>query len=245
MIGLFVLLAVSLTLAALYITGVIRPPLLAKALASCAFAAVGAWALFVLPLTGGGGFSGGNAGAVSGGDAAAATGITTFRLLIFIGLAAGVAGDVLLELFGQEDKRFFLGVAAFFAGHALYVAAFFTVDASAALTALLCAFPVAALLTAISARFLTFKGAQRLILLVYLFALCFMCAFAWVILIRRGTVPFALLAPGALLFLLSDTSLGFMLFGSETVKRRTKLLGVICLTTYYLAQNLIALSIAF
>ena len=251
MTGLFVLLAVSLTLAALYITGTIKPPLLAKTLSSCAFAAVAAYALFILPLFAQGTDLAAASAAAQGTDLAAR--LSPFRILIFAGLLAGVAGDILLEIFDKNDRRFFLGVAAFFAGHALYVAAFFNVDAAAAPLALLCAFPAAALLTVLSAKLLTFQGARRLILLGYMFALSFMCAFAWVILIRQGLAgiagqhraAFAMIAPGAILFLVSDTSLGLQLFGNEKLTRHSRLLGTICLITYYLAQNLIALSTAF
>ncbi len=263
MAGLFVLLAVSLTLAALYITGTIKPPLLAKTLSSCAFAAVAAYALFILPLFAQGTDLAAASAAAQGTDLAAASAnaqgtdlaarLSPFRVLIFAGLLAGVAGDILLEIFDKNDRRFFLGVAAFFAGHALYVAAFFNVDAAAAPLALLCAFPAAALLTVLSAKLLTFQGARRLILLGYMFALSFMCAFAWVILIRQGLAgiagqhraAFAMIAPGAILFLVSDTSLGLQLFGNEKLTRHSRLLGTICLITYYLAQNLIALSTAF
>ncbi len=232
MIGFFVILAVALVLAALYISGVIKPPLLAKTLSSVAFVALGAYALFV---------PGGRVWGAQG----AGTEFTPFRVLVFCGLCFGALGDVLLELFDENDKRFFLGVGAFFVGHALYVASFFRVDSSSAWIALLCAFPIAAILTVLSARLLTFEGARRLILMTYMFALSFMCAFAWVILIRRGDAPFRLIAPGAMLFLLSDSSLGLQMFGNASLARHRRLLGTICLITYYLAQNLIASSLAF
>lgn len=244
MIGFYIILAAGIILAGLYISGVIRPPLLAKALASCAFVALGAWALFAVGGSGGAAPGAGGPAAQAAAEAGAAADFTPARLLIFFGLVSGALGDILLELFGAADKRFFLGVGAFFIGHALYVASFFCVDASSAWIALLCAFPVAALLTVLSARLLTFEGAWRLLLLGYMFALSFMCAFALVILFRTGNISFRLIAPGALLFLLSDTTLGLQLFGTEKIRRRSRLLGIICLATYYPAQLLIAASLA-
>lgn len=228
MLGFYIILAAGIVLAGLYISGVIRPPLLAKALASCAFVALGAWALFTLGASGG----------------TAAANFTPARLLLFFGLVSGALGDILLELFGPADKRFFIGVGAFFLGHALYVASFFCIDASSALIAILCSFPVAATLTILSAHLLTFEGARRLLLLVYMFALSFMCTFAWVILIRTGNIPFFFIAPGALLFLASDTFLGLQLFGTDKLRRHSRLLGILCLATYYPAQLLIAASLA-
>lgn len=242
MIGFFVILTIALTLAALYITGVIKPPLLAKTLASLAFVALGAYALFV---PGGRVWADLSASTEAAASSEAGLVFTPFRILLFCGLCFGSLGDVLLELFDEKDKRFFLGVGAFFIGHALYVASYFQIDAGSAWIALLCAFPITALLTILSARLLTFEGARRVLLLTYMFALSFMCSFAWVILIRRGLAPFRLIAPGAILFLLSDSSLGLQMFGNEKLANHRRLLGAICLITYYLAQNLIASSLAF
>ena len=232
MAGFFVILAASLVLAALYITGSIKPPLRAKAAASLAFVVLGLYTLIA---------PGGRVWAAS----ATGPGIDPFRLLLFCGLCCGALGDVLLELFDSKSKLFFAGVGAFFVGHVLYVAAFFRVDGPAAWIGLLCAFPMAAILTVLSARLLTLQGARRLILLTYMLALSFMCAFAWVILIRRGAAPFRLIAPGGTLFLLSDSALGLRMFGNEKLSKHRRLLGTICLITYYLAQNLIAASMAF
>ena len=208
MAGFFVILAASLVLAALYITGSIKPPLRAKAAASLAFVVLG---LYTLIAPGGRVWAAPSTG----------PGIDLFRLLLFCGLCCGALGDV------------------------LYVAAFFRVDGPAAWIGLLCAFPMAAILTVLSARLLTFQGARRLILLTYMLALSFMCAFAWVILIRSGAAPFRLIAPGGTLFLLSDSVLGLQMFGNEDLAKHRRLLGTICLITYYLAQNLIAASMAF
>ena len=227
-----VLLILSLSLAAQYVAGVIKPPLLAKTLASLAFVALGAYSLFA-----------------PGGIGPLSTQIGwhlshPFYVRLFCGLVAGALGDVLLELFDSKNKLFFLGVGAFFIGHVLYVAAFSYIDHSAAWIALLCAFPVAAVLTVLSARLLTFEGPRRLILLCYMFALSFMCAYAWTILIRGGNTPFLLIAPGATLFLVSDTTLGLQLFAGDRLAQHRRLLGTICLITYYLAQNLIAVSVS-
>ena len=245
MLGFYTILTAGIVLAGLYISGVIRPPLLAKALASCAFVALGAWALFALGASGGTA-PGAGAPGLNGteGPGAAAANFTPARLLLFFGLVSGALGDILLELFGPADKRFFIGVGAFFLGHALYVASFFCIDASSALIAILCSFPVAATLTILSAHLLTFEGARRLLLLVYMFALSFMCTFAWVILIRTGNIPFFFIAPGALLFLASDTFLGLQLFGTDKLRRHSRLLGILCLATDYPAELLIAASLA-
>lgn len=230
MVIFIIILTLSLSLAALYIAGVIKPPLLAKSLASLAFVVLGAYALFA---------PGGNVWRL-----ASVEEFSVFRILLFCGLVAGALGDVLLELFDSKSKLFFLGVGAFFIGHVLYVTAFFSVDAPAAWIALLCAFPVASVLTIVSARLLTFEGPRRLILLCYMFALSFMCVYAWTVLIRSGSAPFLLIAPGATLFLASDTTLGLQLFGNDRLAQHRRLLGTVCLITYYLAQNLIAVSIA-
>ena len=82
MAGFFVILAASLVLAALYITGSIKPPLRAKTAASLAFVVLGLYTLIA---------PGGRVWAAS----ATGPGIDPFRLLLFCGLCCGALGDVL------------------------------------------------------------------------------------------------------------------------------------------------------
>lgn len=228
----WVFLSVSLVLATLYITGVIKPPVLAKGIASAAFVALGVFAFA----------SGGNAD----------PDVYAFRWLIVTGLVLGALGDVLLELGNKKQLLFLLGVASFFLGHAAYIAAGITVgDPHVALLALVATLPIAAVLTSLSVCLLTLSGAMRFALMGYVFTLSYMTTFAWFKFFTFSASPYYLIAPGATLFLISDVVLGIRMFGKrsdpkfggQSLERRNRILGAICLVTYYLAQNAIALSL--
>jgi uncharacterized membrane protein YhhN len=155
-----------------------------------------------------------------------------YRAAILAGLAFSLAGDVLLML---PADRFVAGLAAFFAAHLCYVAAFLSGGPPhlplAVLLALL-AF-AAVLLRALAA------GAGRLLPLVSLYAGA-LAAMAWVAVGRwmdLHTPGAAAAALGACLFVLSDSALAVDRFG-----RRFHAAQALVLSTYYAAQWLIATS---
>ncbi len=211
-----ILLFISAVLAVLYITCRLSPPLLAKTLASLAFTVLGGYLLLY-------------------------GGVTLSRALIASGLLAGAVGDVLLERYGPEDRRFLLGAGAFLFGHLFYIAAFAAVSPATCLIAFPAACAAALLLALILLPRLTLKGRFRAAMLFYLLILTAMTSCAAAVLIRTGKASFFLSAPGALLFLGSDTALGLRMFGKE----KRPFLGTLCLVTYYAAQNLIAFSLYF
>jgi uncharacterized membrane protein YhhN len=125
--------------------------------------------------------------------------------LLAVALAAHAAGDLLLEI------AFLAGVAAFFAGHLLYIALFWrrrlTLDEVGAARKLglgLIALVAALFVVVLAPRL---RGAMAIAVPLYAAALAAMCGAAW--LCRRGR-PWV--AAGATLFLASDALLSLQLF---------------------------------
>ncbi|MDB4952429.1 MAG: YhhN-like protein [Gemmatimonadetes bacterium] len=155
-----------------------------------------------------------------------------YRGAIFAGLAFSLVGDVLLML---PADRFVAGLAAFFAAHVCYVAAFLSGGRpNLPLTVLLALLAFAAVLLRVLAA-----GAGRLLPLASLYAGA-PAAMAWVAVGRwmhLGTPGAATAAVGACLFVLSDSALAVDRFG-----RRFHGAQALVLSTYYAAQWLIATS---
>ncbi len=120
----------------------------------------------------------------------------TMRALVAAGLAASLAGDLLLV---DAERGFLAGLASFLVAHLLYVAAFLRGVPLA--PAAPCAAGYLALGVALCAWLWPRLGKLRAPVAVYALALVSMCAAAC----ARGAADRSLVAPiGATLFLLSD-----------------------------------------
>ncbi|MBK8254463.1 MAG: lysoplasmalogenase [Polyangiaceae bacterium] len=146
------------------------------------------------------------------------------------GLFLGAVGDVFLEI---SKNLFVAGLVAFLLGHIAYVIAFF-LDEKRLKPALL--IPPLALGGLVIWQLWPGLGALKVPVVVYMFVIC---AMAWRAAARlsmtRGDTVWAL--AGAVLFLISDSTLGFHRFGGSFPGARA-----VILVTYWAAQMCIALS---
>ena len=178
---------------------------------------------------------------------------SAYALFVLLGLTASFWGDFFLQLEDQE-KYFVVGVFCFMAAHLLYITAF-----SLAAERLLPGHPFlsfwqAAALAAIIAGLLVMIFTARLklgkllvpgVLYIAAISLMFVKAvslglFAFFSLpALTGTAALVTLCLGALLFIVSDTVLVFIVFGGRNTLRMT----AVNLYTYFIAQTLFAAGI--
>lgn len=175
------------------------------------------------------------------------------------GLALGMAGDLLLHALTTKMWPFILGVVAFLVGHIYYIMAiqraiYTTGFHKGAFTwyeiLIVAAIVVMALVYSIKTSAFKRKGAMTYGLLAYGVVLAIMLAKAIRYVIGEiaygvndNMVMVALtVGLGALLFFLSDASLGIILVSDKPCKRGMRIFNII---TYYAAQVLLAASIFF
>ena len=192
--------------------------------------------------------------------AAKATGNNTlFADYMIWGLVFGMAGDLLLHALTTKMLPFILGVVAFLVGHIFYIMALqraiYTVGFSAAAFTwyeilIVLAIIVIAVIYCIKTDAFKRKGAVTYGLLAYgvVLAIMFAKAMRYVVgVIAYGTNDHMLMISltvglGAVLFFLSDASLGIILTSDKPCTRGMRIFNI---TTYYLAQVLLAASIFF
>lgn len=192
--------------------------------------------------------------------AAKATGNNTlFADYMVWGLVFGMAGDLLLHSLTDKKWPFVLGVVAFLIGHIFYIMAiqraiYTTGFSTAAFTwyeiLIVFAILVIAVIYCIKTDAFKRKGAMIYGLLAYgvVLAVMFAKALRYVVgVIAYGTNDNMLMISltvglGAVLFFLSDASLGIILSSDKPCKRGMRIFNI---TTYYLAQVLLAASIFF
>jgi len=167
-----------------------------------------------------------------------------FARLICIGLCFGALGDILLNLrfvFPQIGQKIFLaGVAAFLAGHILYLAALIPLSDNL-LPCLIIGVLAAAALLAWIFKTLTVKLAFKIFGVLYIGAIVLMTSIAIGNVMTAPATAAWMHAIGAVLFTLSDIVLIFNTFGSE----QKFSLRITNLSLYYLGQLLIAFSLFF
>ena len=173
---------------------------------------------------------------------AAKAGGSAYAVLAVLALAAGAAGDTLLQLSecrrDWRDGLFMAGLIAFLLGHVLYIAAFMTAvrttfwqfGAAAVMFAVLYALQFPAKI-----RLGNMKGP------VYAYAavITLMAAYAFSCATHGSAAMAALVVPAGAMFLVSDAVLAEMLYGPK----RTGRMEILNLVTYYGAQILLAFSI--
>ena len=158
----------------------------------------------------------------------------TYKALILAGLCFSLAGDVFLML---PDDRFVAGLVSFLIAHLLYIAAFvslggFQLDGFAFLIYF-------AYGTVMLSRLWPGLGSLRLPVLLYMAVILVM---GWQALALWRTAPSVgalSVAIGAALFVLSDSVLAYGRFRRPFPAERA-----VVLSTYYVAQALIAVSVA-
>lgn len=150
---------------------------------------------------------------------------------IFLGLMAGLLGDVLLTF----PRYFTAGLGAFLIGHIFYIAAFYQ-DEELRYAWLFFLVPWVIVMSFILIRSLLKQGRTFLAVPVFIYVM----VSATMILFAAAPVgkePFPLLVPAALFFGFSDAVLAINRFVKPFAAAQ-----VIILSTYFLAQTLIAVS---
>ena len=163
---------------------------------------------------------------------------------VFIGLILGAVGDILLNLRfvfeKQGQKIFLLGIAAFLAGHILYLAALIPHSRNL-LTCVIIGAVIAAAILAYIFKTMDVKPAFKAFGILYIGAVVIMTAIAVGNLISTPATTTWLYAVGAVLFTVSDVVLIFNTFG-ETTRFSLRITN---LSLYYLGQLLIACSLFY
>lgn len=169
---------------------------------------------------------------------------TQFAKPVFIGLILGAVGDILLNLrfvFEKNGQKIFLlGIAAFLAGHILYLVALIPQSESLWLCIIIGAIVAAAILAYIF-KTMEVKAAFKIFGIFYIGAVVIMTAIAIGNLIANPATTTWLYAIGAVLFTVSDIVLIFNTFGT-TQKFSLRITN---LSLYYVGQLLIACSLFF
>ncbi len=197
---------------------------------------------------------------------------TQYANLIILGLIFGMLGDVLLHWLKGTILTFASGVILFLVGHMFYISAFDEAirpgSCEAAITARTVTLIAGALVIIAIAAFLlikkVFKGREYYILAAIIYgavlfsmlAKAIECAIvAWefyepgvafvVGKLEEWQVAMIAVLGGSILFVISDLLLGFMIQREHGVKAKepVKLLRIINIYTYYIAQVVFALSI--
>jgi uncharacterized membrane protein YhhN len=159
--------------------------------------------------------------------------LTFYKIAILTGLTFSLIGDMFLIF----DKKLFLpGLIVFLLAHFCYVAAFYQLPTGP--NALYSAVPFV-LFFALFMRILWYSlGAMKIPVIIYALTICTMGRFAMNRFLNLETTDAALAFAGALIFIVSDSFLAYDRF-KKPIPRKD----IFILSTYFLAQWLIALSI--
>jgi uncharacterized membrane protein YhhN len=159
-----------------------------------------------------------------------------YQSMIVAGLSCSLIGDIFLML---PSDRFIQGLVSFLLAHLCYIAAFFTGFTGATKVSALASLILFVLYAGLMMRVLLphLKG-LKIPVLVYMLLIMLM---GWQALLRSssaGSAGSKLAFAGALLFIASDSILALNRF-----KRSFKSAQFLILSTYFIAQTLIALSV--
>ncbi len=153
-------------------------------------------------------------------------------LLVLLGLLFSLLGDSLLMF----PKRFLLGLVSFLLTHLAYTAAFYTGFTSSGLMFLV--LPLAIYGLIVLGLLWRDLAALKLPVIVYMLAILFMAYQAGERYLALRDIASLLAFVGTLVFAMSDSLLAF-----DKFKRSFKLAQPLVLSSYYVAQWLIALSL--
>ena len=165
--------------------------------------------------------------------ASAAHASPAYRAYILAGLAASLAGDVLLML---PKKPFVAGLACFLIAHGFYILAFLPAPGHRVAPVLMLPFLVLGLL--VFRTLVPVLGRMKFPVLIYVAAITAMACLAAARFVDLGGTRTLLAFAGAIFFLASDSVLAYDRFVG-----RFRAAQLIILGTYFPAQLLIALSV--
>lgn len=178
---------------------------------------------------------------------------TSFATNMIWGLALGMVGDILLHSLTTNMLPFIIGVVAFLVGHIFYIVAL--QDAILAVgysegafvwyeIAIVATILVLALIYGLKTNVFKRKGAMAYGLVVYGLVLATMLAKAVRCVVdtyasgaENALMVLLTVGVGALLFVMSDLSLGVILSDDKPAKRGMRIFNI---ETYYIAQMLLA-----
>jgi uncharacterized membrane protein YhhN len=159
--------------------------------------------------------------------------LARYKYAIVAGLACSLAGDILLML---PSDRFVAGLVSFLIGHLFYITAFTSGTGFGFSFWLPAPFVV---FGAVMFRILSpHLGKMKLPVVAYMSVILVMAWQAWERLIQTGQIAALLASVGAVLFVVSDSTLALGKFRGRFRSARA-----VALSTYYAAQWLIALSV--
>ena len=158
---------------------------------------------------------------------------SAYKILIIVGLIFSLIGDIFLML---PKDRFVAGLVSFLLAHISYLIAF-AGDAQNVMTPWL-AVPFLLYALAFYVYMAPDLGRRRIPVLIYTIVISSMAWAAWDRWLRLGGTGSLLAAIGAAAFLISDSSLAYNRFHKEHHWGQ-----LLTLSSYYLAQTLIALSV--
>ncbi len=166
--------------------------------------------------------------------------------LICIALMFGFCGDVFLgikEIAPTFKKKLVpIGTGYFLIGHVFQMLAFISLYGMKWLTLICFGGGILLAFIIIKAAKMQLKGAFAVLLCVYYGMLIWKVGFAAALVMQEAIAANIMALVGACLFLISDTCLGFLYF---TPIKKKNLFVTAELSTYYPAQILLAMSVAF
>lgn len=182
---------------------------------------------------------------------------STYAVIMIVGLVFGWLGDLFLHL-NTSQKAFATGFSCFLVGHIVYISAYVrTLPIVKADYNHFNIYEIAVSLFILVLGLVSLKAFKVDLHLRILKISCFIYGMLligmfvkasslglnfWLNGGKYGIVAFLVLSIGSLCFMLSDASLGIIMFGGQ---KRNKPLKVFNIATYFLAQSLLASSILF
>jgi uncharacterized membrane protein YhhN len=182
---------------------------------------------------------------------------STYAIIMLVGLVFGWLGDLFLHL-NDTAKSFAIGFCSFLVGHIVYITAY--IKTLPVMKADYNPYNIYEIAVSVSIFILgivlikVFKVDIHSVVLkigCFIYGLLLIGMFVkasslglnfWLNGGKYGILAFLVLSIGSLCFMLSDASLGIIMFGGQ---KRNKPLKVFNIATYFLAQSLLASSILF
>ncbi len=182
---------------------------------------------------------------------------STYAVMMLVGLVFGWLGDLFLHL-NNSAKAFAMGFSSFLIGHIVYIAAYVKalpklnseyshlnlIEIAIGVGIFVVGFILAVKFKVdFSTRILKIAVIIYSALLVAMFTKASALGLSfWLSGGKLGVVAFLMLSVGSLCFMMSDATLGIIMFGGQ---KRNKPLKVFNIATYFIAQSLLASSILF
>ncbi len=182
---------------------------------------------------------------------------STYAIIMLVGLVFGWFGDFFLHL-NNTQKAFATGFCSFLIGHIIYIVAYIRtlplISENYKFFNLYEIISAVVILGVAVVCFVKFKVQITMVFLkigIVIYSLLLMTMYLkasalgmcyWFNGGKYGIIAFLVLSVGSLCFMLSDATLGIIMFGGQ---KRNKPLKVFNIVTYFLAQSMLASSILF